>query len=139
MGARRAAAKCPAGQLSMTVLCHISEIPVDGAIGVEPGEDGHDTIFLVRRAGHVYAYRDSCPHWPGARMAWRRHEYLDADGAHIVCHGHGALFDIATGHCLSGPCAGLSLSALPVELTAQGLVRLLPTASAPLTSKEISK
>jgi nitrite reductase/ring-hydroxylating ferredoxin subunit len=109
----------------MTVLCRITALADGAARGVAPDADGQDTMFLIRRGALVFAYRDSCPHWPGARMAWRRHEYLDASGTHIVCHGHGARFDIETGECLSGPCVGQSLTAVPVELSAGGTIRLL--------------
>jgi Rieske Fe-S protein len=34
----------------------------------------------------------------------------------ILCVMHGALFDIDTGECISGPCAGLALPALPVRV-----------------------
>jgi nitrite reductase/ring-hydroxylating ferredoxin subunit len=30
---------------------------------------------------------------------------------------HGALFDLESGECVSGPCAGQSLRALPVHVT----------------------
>jgi nitrite reductase/ring-hydroxylating ferredoxin subunit len=36
---------------------------------------------------------------------------------------HGALFDMETGHCVWGPCAGLALRALPVRVV-RGYVML---------------
>lgn len=47
-------------------------------------------------------------------MAWRKDAYLSGDGQHIVCHAHGARFDIATGVCNLGPCLGHALT--PVRL-----------------------
>ena len=34
----------------------------------------------------------------------------------ILCTGHGAEFEVATGKCLTGPCQGQSLTALPVRV-----------------------
>jgi nitrite reductase/ring-hydroxylating ferredoxin subunit len=34
----------------------------------------------------------------------------------ILCAMHGALFEIETGVCVSGPCAGLGLRTLPVRV-----------------------
>ena len=42
--------------------------------------------------------------------------FLTRDGRHLLCSTHGALFDIATGLCLHGPCKGRSLRAVPVAL-----------------------
>jgi nitrite reductase/ring-hydroxylating ferredoxin subunit len=57
-------------------------------------------------------------------MAWRKNAYLNADRSRIVCHAHGALFDIATGLCLLGPCLGQSLTAMPIVLRADGVIAL---------------
>lgn len=76
--------------------------------------EGRDTIFAVRRGG-LHAWRDACPHWPGTPMAWRKDAYLNGDGSRIVCHAHGAQFDIETGLCSLGPCVGESLEPVRVE------------------------
>lgn len=70
--------------------------------------------FLVRRGNDVVAYRNLCPH---ARrpLNWFPEKFLDESDRVIVCTGHGAEFEIATGECLRGPCTGQSLEALPVR------------------------
>jgi nitrite reductase/ring-hydroxylating ferredoxin subunit len=73
--------------------------------------------FVVRRGGQVHAYRNRCPH-AGHPLNLRPHDFLTPDGSLIVCRSHGALFEIATGRCVDGPCAGESLEALPVEVIA---------------------
>lgn len=69
--------------------------------------------FVVRRDGAIQGFVDSCPHagWPLAQLDDR---YLTRDGRHILCAGHGALFDQA-GACVAGPCTGERLAAWPVE------------------------
>jgi nitrite reductase/ring-hydroxylating ferredoxin subunit len=70
--------------------------------------------FVIRRGERVDGWVDSCPHagWPLAPMDDR---YLTRSGEHILCAGHGALFDLA-GKCVAGPCVGDHLAAWPVEL-----------------------
>ena len=97
-------------------LCHLSDLPEGSSRGFDPWGEGHDTVFVVRRRG-VYAYRDACPHWPGAPMAWRKDAYLDAARERIVCAAHGAQFEIETGLCVLGPCVGQSLTPVHVIQT----------------------
>jgi nitrite reductase/ring-hydroxylating ferredoxin subunit len=73
--------------------------------------------FVVRRGDGVHAYRNRCPH-AGHPLNLRPHDFLTPDRSMIVCCSHGALFEIATGYCVDGPCAGQSLEALPVEVLA---------------------
>ena len=55
-------------------------------------------------------------------MAWRKDGYLTSDGARIVCHGHGAQFDMESGICISGPCEGQSLQSLELQIDETGYV-----------------
>lgn len=93
-------------------LCSLHELPDGGSRGFDPHAVGRDTVLVVRDGCRVYAYVDACPHHPGAPMAWRKDAYLNGDGTRIVCHGHGAQFDIATGVCVLGPCLGQALTPL---------------------------
>ena len=34
----------------------------------------------------------------------------------ILCRSHGAAFELETGHCVIGPCAGRALRGLPVRV-----------------------
>lgn len=83
-------------------------------------------LFLVRKAGSLYAYRNGCPH-TGATLEWLPHRFLDADGELIQCGLHGALFRIATGECLRGPCLGDSLETLPIEILDGQIYLALPS------------
>lgn len=104
------------------MLCQRDALPEQGARGFDPEGAGHDTLFLVRQGHDVYGWRDACPHMDGAAMAWRKDAYLSGDGRFIVCHAHGARFDIRTGKCLLGPCEGDSLTPVALHIDAAGAI-----------------
>jgi nitrite reductase/ring-hydroxylating ferredoxin subunit len=72
--------------------------------------------FVLRRGDTAAGFVDSCPHagWPLAPLDDR---YLTRDKAHILCAGHGALFNL-DGLCIAGPCHGDHIAAWPVEVRA---------------------
>jgi nitrite reductase/ring-hydroxylating ferredoxin subunit len=106
-------------------LCALADLAEGAARGFDVDGKGEDTLFLVKRNGHCYAYRNSCPHWEGAPMSWRKDAYLNGDNSRIICHGHGAQFDIATGLCVSGPCLGQSLVSVVLDVDEDGFVNVI--------------
>lgn len=77
--------------------------------------DKHFHGFVVRRGGEAFGYVDRCPH-AGLPLAQELDRYLTEDGGLISCSWHGALFEIATGACVGGPCVGARLSSWPVRV-----------------------
>lgn len=71
--------------------------------------------FAVRRGADVHGYVDRCPH-AGLPLAQQLDAYLAPGGDLIACSWHGALFDIATGACVGGPCAGQALRPWPLAV-----------------------
>ena len=65
--------------------------------------------FVVRKGDRVFGYRDSCPHM-GLPLAQELDRYLASGGALILCSWHGALFEVESGRCVGGPCAGARLT-----------------------------
>ena len=108
-----------------TILCRLDDLQDPGSRGVmlQQGERLLD-VFVVRRGQGVYAYINSCPH-TGSPLDWNEHEFLSLDKHHIQCAMHAALFRLADGMCVAGPCAGASLTAIAVEVEA-GLVVVSP-------------
>jgi nitrite reductase/ring-hydroxylating ferredoxin subunit len=100
-------------------ICAVADIPNRRARGfhlARRGDEGAEVpwpIFVLRWDRKLYAYANSCPH-QGANLDWERNQFLDADGTRIVCGKHGALFDVASGECVDGPCLGARL--VPVRL-----------------------
>ncbi|QIG80153.1 Rieske (2Fe-2S) protein [Stakelama tenebrarum] len=71
--------------------------------------------FVVRQGNAAYGYVDRCPHM-GLPLAQELDSYLTQDRDLIACSWHGALFRIADGHCIGGPCTGARLKPWPVEV-----------------------
>ena len=98
-------------------LCALDEIADPGGRGFRFREgDRLFAGFVIRAGDAVRGFIDSCPHagWPLSALDDR---YLTRDRRHILCAGHGALFDLE-GRCVAGPCAGDSLREWPVEVRA---------------------
>lgn len=83
--------------------------------------------FVVRRGEEVFAYQNYCMH-VGHPLNWRPNEFLNQDGSLIVCASHGALYEIDSGVCVSGPCPGKILRAIEVEVRDGNIVVRGPTA-----------
>lgn len=102
-------------------LCSLDELPEGASRGFCP-VDGVDTVFAVRKDNNVRVYVNRCPH-QGARLNYRKDHFLAADGATIMCYGHGAQFAIDTGECVEGPCVGKFLQPVPVVID-DGRIRI---------------
>lgn len=102
--------------MSGQALCRFDELAEPGARGFSLARDGGKReVFVVRRLGHIFAYENVCPH-VGTPLDFMPDQFLTRDKQHLLCSTHGALFEIATGLCIYGPCRGRSLRPLPVEV-----------------------
>jgi nitrite reductase/ring-hydroxylating ferredoxin subunit len=87
-----------------------SEIARGGFVRVGQGPR---TFLVGRLADGWRAYHNVCRHRAlpldlGARSP------MSDDGRYLLCHQHGALYRLDDGKCVVGPCAGESLSPIPV-------------------------
>ncbi len=102
-------------------LCRLEDIADGNALAVDvDSSTGGFCLILLRRGAQVHAYHNECPH-AGRRLDWAPGKFLVKDGT-IVCAAHGAVFDVASGACLGGPCRS-GLARVPVRVEA-GEVRL---------------
>jgi len=110
--------------MSASELCRIDEIPDGGAIGIaaDAADGGRDELILLRSGGRVFAYHNECPH-AGRRLDYAPGCFLVRSGT-LICAAHGATFAMENGACTGGPAAG-GLVAVPVEVTADGMVRIV--------------
>jgi nitrite reductase/ring-hydroxylating ferredoxin subunit len=95
-------------------LCRTADIAEPGTANVVLGE-GEDEldVLIVKTAGRVQAFINCCPHQFIPLETFPNH-FLTEDKRHLVCSGHGALFEPGTGFCTQGPCEGLALDALSI-------------------------
>ncbi|PUA28318.1 MAG: hypothetical protein B0W54_17785 [Cellvibrio sp. 79] len=94
----------------LTLLCTLDDLPEGSSKGF-----GSDNVFAVNYGGKIYVYRNHCPHL-GIQLEWAANQFLDNSGSMIQCANHGALFVINSGQCVSGPCTGQSLHAIPHQI-----------------------
>lgn len=78
--------------------------------------------FVVRLGEGFVAYRNLCPHW-GVDLDLGFGDFVDPRTGRIACRNHGAEFEVASGVCVFGPCAGDALPRLRVTVE-DGRVRV---------------
>jgi len=81
--------------------------------------------MLINYQGNHYAYVNRCPH-VGLGLDWVDNQFFSVDHRYLMCANHGAVFEPPTGECVWGPCAGLSLQSLPLEIVEQSIWVRLP-------------
>jgi len=95
-------------------LCPAAEVAEGAGKGFVFGAGtARRDLFVVRWRGRVLGYENRCPH-AGTPLDGLPDRFFDADGAHLLCGTHGALFEVETGLCVKGPCRGRSLTPLVV-------------------------
>ena len=103
------------------VICALNDIQSQRARGFdlavidESGEEKNFPIVVVRWGKQVFGYVNHCPHH-GNRLDWEREQFLDPTGLRLMCGKHGALFELGTGRCSSGPCKNESLTPVRLEV-----------------------
>jgi nitrite reductase/ring-hydroxylating ferredoxin subunit len=99
----------------MHPLCRVEDIDDSGAKGFPSGNYRIPGLIAVRHGNHVVVFENACPHI-GTPLDWVQGRFFSADGQHLVCATHGALFTPGTGECTAGPCRGDFLTQVPSEV-----------------------
>ncbi|MDH3692393.1 MAG: Rieske 2Fe-2S domain-containing protein [Gammaproteobacteria bacterium] len=86
--------------------------------------------FAIRYEGRVHAFLNRCRHMD-LELDWEPGNFFDVNGRYIVCATHGALYELASGFCIAGPCKGEQLVILPV-FECGGSVYLAPASACSL-------
>jgi len=98
------------------VICPLHELGDPGAKAFTMGVGAWPLRGFVVRSGRlVRAYVNHCPH-AGFPLDSVPGRFFAPGTSLVLCGMHGALFDMESGKCVSGPCAGLSLRPLPVRV-----------------------
>lgn len=83
--------------------------------------------LLVNFEGNHFAYINRCPH-TGITLDWVNNQFFSSDQRYLMCATHGAVFEPPSGECVWGPCFGLSLQKLDVEIQDERIYARLPGA-----------
>ena len=107
-------------------LCRAEEIAEAAGKGfaIGAGRDRRE-IFVIRKDGTLHGYVNSCPH-VGSPLDIVPDRFFAGDHTHLMCFTHGALFRAEDGYCVRGPCRGLSLDKLEIEIEDGVLVLVEP-------------
>ena len=71
--------------------------------------------LLVNYQGEFFAFTNRCPH-VGITLDWVDNQFFSVDRRYLMCANHGAVFEPQTGECIWGPCVGLSLQSIALEI-----------------------
>ncbi|TCB08104.1 Rieske (2Fe-2S) protein [Acinetobacter sp. ANC 4641] len=102
-------------------ICMTEDIPEREARSFESNKG--ETVFVTQRDGMFYAYKNLCPHLQ-VELEFLENQFLDQDQEFIQCSTHGALFNVETGECISGPCLGESLQKVELRVHSDGGIYL---------------
>jgi nitrite reductase/ring-hydroxylating ferredoxin subunit len=83
--------------------------------------------LLVNYEGNYFAYVNRCPH-TGITLDWVNNQFFSSDNRYLMCATHGAVFEPPTGECVWGPCFGLALQRVPIEIAGERIYARLPGA-----------
>jgi nitrite reductase/ring-hydroxylating ferredoxin subunit len=81
--------------------------------------------LLVNYEGDLFAYFNRCPH-VGISLDWVDNQFFTVDRRYLMCANHGAVFEPPTGECVWGPCVGLALQKLDLEIEGDKIFARLP-------------
>ena len=84
--------------------------------------------LLVNYQGNHFAYVNRCPH-TGITLDLVNNQFFSSDNRYVMCATHGAVFEPPSGECVWGPCVGLSLQSLPIEIDDGQIYARLPGAA----------
>lgn len=101
----------------MKQIAKVDDIPSTGLhFSYREGPSDERGILLLLTDGSVRAYKNECRHLPMPLDDREPSQLWDPTGRYLVCNSHGARYRTRDGLCVSGPCEGSHLEALPIQV-----------------------
>lgn len=111
----------PGAPASGSPVCALADLPDGGGRMLRLGPAAFP-LLVLRDGERCLGYVNRCPHF-GVPLAQRDDQLILEPRRWVKCNTHYARFRWEDGYCDSGDCAGESLLAVPLMVTA-GEVRL---------------
>jgi nitrite reductase/ring-hydroxylating ferredoxin subunit len=99
-------------------LCQAADLPETGVLSLQL--DGYP-VLLLRLGGTLRAYVNACPH-QFLPLDHHGDNLLSADGKHLLCTNHAAVFRADDGIGIEGEGLNCALSPIPVVVVAGQIV-----------------
>ncbi len=97
-------------------LCRLDDIEDGGTWSRVWGEKPQIfPLMITRRQDRLHAYVNVCPHQLLPLDGYSG-EFVNPDERHLMCIHHAAMFDIASGVCVAGPCRDRGLLAVNIDV-----------------------
>ena len=101
----------------MKSIARLDDIPERGLkFTYQDGPFEEEGLLLRIGGDEVRAFKNECRHLPMPLDDRDPGELWDPAGQHLVCNSHGARYRPDDGLCVSGPCEGSHLKALPIRV-----------------------
>jgi len=111
------------------ILCPLVDVRTGGKEVMVEHQGQRYYLMLFQQDGEVLGYHNVCPH-QGRNLNFAPDRFLFDPQGQLVCPHHGALFEVASGVCLQGPCQGAALRKVGLRIEG-GDVLLADEASLP--------
>jgi nitrite reductase/ring-hydroxylating ferredoxin subunit len=111
------------------VIAHLHELGDPGSREFSVGAgDWPLRGFVVRKGDDVFAYLNRCPHAGHPLNFKPSYDFLSLDRQFIMCRSHGAVFELANGKCVAGPCVGQALQGFATRVRGSEVILELDAA-----------
>lgn len=100
-----------------TYLCKVTDVPVGDVKEFQFGEQLRTLfkMFIYNDAGTLRAYMNVCPHFDMS-LNLEPGQMFTSDRSQFMCSIHYAKFNLDDGQCTDGPCEGLALESIPLNI-----------------------
>jgi nitrite reductase/ring-hydroxylating ferredoxin subunit len=96
-------------------LCPLAEVTEAGKEVMIENQGRRSYLMLFRKADEVLGYHNVCPH-QGRNLNYAPDRFLFDPQGRLVCPHHGAVFEVASGNCVQGPCQGAALRQVALRI-----------------------
>jgi nitrite reductase/ring-hydroxylating ferredoxin subunit len=102
-------------------LCPLAEVTEAGKEVIVEIQGRRSYLMLFRQGDAVLGYHNVCPH-QGRNLNYAPDQFLFDPQGRLVCPHHGAVFEVASGKCVQGPCQGSGLRKVTLHIEGEQII-----------------